>query len=111
MTRQEKLLVISLGAGSLHTSAHQREYVRLSAAGLVERKPSFLHKNEVSLTERGKEARRLFTIELLPFLRAQMPAHDEFQRVRNKSKKPCPCGECWAVREHDRANIPKDPTP
>lgn len=53
---ETRLLIGMLGCTSLYTSDHKREYVRLSAAGLVERRDSssWMHSMCIEPTEQGR---------------------------------------------------------
>ncbi len=75
MTRTEKrLLVEGLGYSSCGTSNHHAEWVRLSAAGLVDRREGSIfgiRSNSVQLTDKGKVKAK----ELLAKDRTLAPSH------------------------------------
>jgi hypothetical protein len=99
--KETELLWELLGCSVMHTSHDGREWVRLSAKGLVERERSFLHDHAVKLTDAGRALAIGKAREQRAVLLNRQIEHSDW-RAANKTRGQCPCGYCTALRVIDR---------
>jgi DNA-binding MarR family transcriptional regulator len=105
--KERELLRGLLLASSLHTSDDTREWVRLSAKGLINLSDSFIHRHEVSLTDAGRELTLADVEAMRPALEKRAVEHNE-RPIAKMGKRPgCWCDDCVALRQADRMKAGK----